>query len=400
MKIHPFRAWRPKSEHLESISCVPYDVIDTAEARQMAEGKPDSFLHVIRPEIDLPTTVDTYDGEVYQMGYENLQKLLKSDKMVQDDENRVYFYRLTMDGGSQVGVFTCVSVDEYDAGTIKKHEQTRPDKEDDRTKHILTQNAHAEPVMLIHREDTSITEMISAALESEPLYDFTTDDGVRHELWSTSDCDKWVDAFGHFEEFYIADGHHRCRAASRVANVLKSNRDISSSESSFFPAVIFSADQMQIMAYNRLLFKVDENKAEQFWKFYRPVEIANPIPGSKGQVAIYHDGTWKTIQLVQVENPINSVQTLDAYRLQKQILEPIFGIADPRSDKNIAFVGGIRGTKELERRVDSGEAAMAFSMHPTSIEELLDVSDQNLLMPPKSTWFEPKLRSGLLIHTF
>lgn len=400
MKIHPFKAWRPKPEHLEAISCVPYDVIDTDEARQMAEGKPDSFLHVIRPEIDLPPSVDIYDGEVYKKGYENLQKLLNSDKMVQDEENRVYFYRLTMNGRSQTGVFTCVSVEEYDAGAIKKHEHTRPDKEDDRTKHILTQSAHAEPVMLIHREDSAITEMISTALKSEPLFDHTTDDGVRHELWSTSDCEKWVDAFSRCEEFYVADGHHRCKAASRVSNVLKANKDAATAEAGFFPAVIFSADQMQIMAYNRLLFKVDESKMEQFWQLYRPVELSNPTPASKGQVSVYHDSSWKTIQLVEVDNPVNSVQTLDAYRLQKQILEPIFGISDPRADKNIAFVGGIRGTKELERRVDSGEAAMAFSMYPTSIEELLEVSDENLLMPPKSTWFEPKLRSGLLIHTF
>jgi len=400
MKIHPFRAWRPKPEHVESISCVPYDVVDTVEARQLAEGKPDSFLHVIRPEIDLPESVDIYDDRVYETGRENLKKLLQSDKMVQDEERQIYLYRLTMNGRSQTGVFSCVSVADYDSELIKKHEHTRPDKEDDRTKHILIQKAHAEPVMLIHRENTELSEMIRKAIGSTPLYDHTSDDGVRHELWSTSNCDEWVRAFVQVNEFYVADGHHRCKAASRVSAVVNSDGNILSDEAGYFPAVIFSAEQMEIMAYNRIVFKVEESAMKQFWENYSTVEIGNPNPGEKGQVSIYYEGFWKTVQLYDVENPINSVQTLDAYRLQKQILEPIFGISDPRSDKNIAFVGGIRGTKELERRVDSGEAALAISMYPTSIDELLDVSDENLLMPPKSTWFEPKLRSGILIHTF
>lgn len=400
MKIHPFKAWRPVPGKVRSISCVPYDVIDTAEARKLAEGNADSFLHVIRPEIDLPETTDIYDDVVYENGADNLKALLQSDMMVQDVEPHIYIYRLTMNGESQTGVFTCASVKEYDSGAIKKHEHTRPDKEDDRTRHILTQRAHAEPVMLIHHPYPAIKNLIDLVIQSDSVYDHTSNDGIRHEIWKTPDTTRWVQAFEILDSFYVADGHHRCKAASRAASVLKTSEGSAADEAGYFPAVIFASDQMRIMSYNRLIFKTDELKMKQLWENFEVVETGSPVPKSKGQVCIYFEGAWKTISLYNVENPVNSVQELDVYKLQQQVLGPIFDIADPRSDKNIAFVGGIRGTGELKRRVDSGEAALAVSMYPTSIDELLTVSDEGLLMPPKSTWFEPKLRSGFLIHTF
>lgn len=396
MKIHPFRAWRPIQKFAEKVACVPYDVIDTGEARELADGNPDSFLHVIRPEIDLPAEIDIYDDKVYQKGLENIQNLLNSDKMLQDDTEHIYVYRLVMEGRSKTGVFTCVSVEEYDNDKILKHEFTRPDKEDDRTKHILTQRAHAEPVMLAHKRDTQVSELVHQITETNPIYDFESVDGIRHTIWKSNNTTPWVEAFAKIPNFYVADGHHRCKAASRVSAEVGDKFP----ESRFFPAVIFSSDQMHIMAYNRVIFKTNSDGISKLLEKYKVIETGTNTPSEPNHVCFYTDGNWNTIALEQPGQSSNPVQKLDVYKLQNQILEPIFGIADPRSDKNIAFVGGIRGTGALKELVDSGKASIAFSMFPTSLKELMDVSDAGLLMPPKSTWFEPKLRSGLLIHTF
>lgn len=400
MKIYPFRAWRPFAEAVSRVACVPYDVINTREARALAEGNPDSFLHVIRPEIDLEPSVDIHDDLVYATGRANLQNLLASQRMVQESEQAVYIYRLVMQGREQTGVFTCVGVDDYDADRILKHEHTRPDKEDDRTRHILEQRAHAEPVMLIHRDHAAISERITAITPTEPLYDFTSDDGVRHTIWKSHDLASWQQAFLEVPRFYVADGHHRCKAASRVAQVLDPDKSQPTAAFHQFPATVFGVSQMQILPYNRVILHATSETIANVWDIFDCIETGNDTPKRKGDVCIYTAGSWKTIHLHEAHGAVNPVQLLDAYRIQKQLFEPVFNIYDPRTDQNIEFVGGIRGTAELRARVDSGSATIAFSMFATQVQELLDVSDAELLMPPKSTWFEPKLRSGLLIHTF
>ncbi|MFH5833563.1 DUF1015 domain-containing protein [Halalkalibaculum sp. DA3122] len=400
--IHPFKAWRPRPEKLNEVACVPYDVINTEEARSLAEGKPDSFLHVIRPEIDLPEGTSYNDEEVYEKGAENLARILESDLMTQEKDETLYIYRLIREGRSQTGIFTCVSVEDYDNEVILKHELTRPAKEDDRTRHILTQSAHAEPVMMTFKDTEGIASESEEIMDSsEPIYDFTADDGVQHTIWKVPDPEAFVDSFGAIPHLYIADGHHRCKSASRAAEQMKklNSHHTGKEEYNFFPAVLFPMDQMKILAYNRIIYTVPDSFLAALKKRFELVEEADPTPAEKGAISIYHGGTWYGMRLPEVPEA-NSVEQLDVHRLQAFILEPMLDISDQRRDENISFVGGIRGTEELERLVDSGKADLAISMYPTDIEELVEVSDEGLLMPPKSTWFEPKLRSGLLIHTF
>lgn len=400
MLIHPFIALRPRQDVVDQVTCVPYDVIDTEEARKLAQGRPDSFLHVIRPEIGLPPSVDIHADEVYEEGASQLKRMIESGVLEYDEVPTVYVYRLEWMGQSQTGVFTGVSVDEYDKGLIRRHEMTRPDKEDDRTRHILTQRAHAEPVMLAHQPDMNVASLIHRCTDSTPFFDITTEDGVRHTLWKSDDIDPWITAFKSVPMFYVADGHHRCKAASRAAEELRKSGQRNIGEAGFFPAVLFSTDQMQILAYNRVVYHVEETDLQRFWDENEVVETGQTEPKSRNKVCIYCDGQWKTVRLNLPANSKDAVQRLDVSLLQDQILNRYFGIGDPRTDKNIAFVGGIRGTSYLQSLVDSGRVRMAISMYPTSIDELVEVSDQERLMPPKSTWFEPKLRSGFLIHTF
>ncbi|MDX1637009.1 MAG: DUF1015 family protein [Balneolaceae bacterium] len=400
--IHPFKAWRPRQEKLNEVACVPYDVINTEEARSLAEGKPDSFLHVIRPEIDLPEGTKYNEDRVYEKGAENLARILDSDLMIREENEAVYIYRLIREGRSQTGLFTCVSVEDYDNEVILKHELTRPDKEDDRTRHILTQSAHAEPVMMTFKDSEGISNRIAESMEnSDPLYDFTADDGIRHTIWKVEKAGEFVDAFAHIPHLYIADGHHRCKSASRAAAQMKklNEHHTGEEEYNFFPAVLFPMDEMEILAYNRIIYDIPESFLEDLNETFDLTEHADSTPAAKGEISLYAAGNWYGLTLPEIPDA-NSVESLDVHRLQEFILEPMLGITDQRRDENISFVGGIRGTEELERLVDNGEAALAISMFPTDIAELVDVSDEGLLMPPKSTWFEPKLRSGLLIHTF
>ncbi len=404
--LHPFRAHRPHAAAVEDVASVPYDVVSVAEARDLADGNPKSFLHVIRPEIDLPPGTDEHADAVYEQGAENLRAFIKADYTVQEDAPALYVYRLVMDGRAQTGIFGCVSVAEYDSDTILKHETTRPVKEDDRTRHILTQRAHAEPVMLTFRDMERVNDLIAAAQESSPLYDFTADDGVQHTLWRVNAPASLVEAFTDVPKLYIADGHHRCKASSRAAAELRSSgrgHGEEVPEYEFFPAVLFPMSQMHIMAYNRVVHELPLSPAaflEQL-EAQMPLErtVGDPVPPEKGMVCFYLDGAWHRATLPPTERG-TVADELDVARLSEHVLEPLLNITDVRRDPNINFVGGVRGTEELEARVNQGRAALAVSMAPTSIEELIAVSDAGLLMPPKSTWFEPKLQSGLLAHLF
>lgn len=402
--IHPFKAVRPVPERAKEVACVPYDVINTEEARALAEGKPMSFLHVIRPEIDLPEEVDEHDASVYEKGAENLRNFVASDATRQEEKPALYVYRLVMEGRPQTGLFGCVAVEEYDNDVILKHEKTRPAKEEDRTKHILAQRAHAEPVMLTYRGSDAIDAQVEAAQETDPLYDFEAEDGVRHTIWKITDPSTFVEHFEEVDHLYVADGHHRCKAASRAAEALRSSRLAETkAEFEFFPAVLFPMDEMRILAYNRIVRELPVTP-EAFLdtlksKYDIQVASGQQTPDRPGVVCLYLAGEWHTMTLPAPADE-TIVHGLDVARLSEYLLEPELGITDPRRDPNLDFVGGIRGTAELERLVDDGKAELAVSMYPTSVEELLSVSDAGLLMPPKSTWFEPKLRSGLLVHVF
>lgn len=397
--IHPFRAWRPKPELVEQVACVPYDVIDTEEARVLADGRPDSFLHVIRPEIDLPEDVDLYSNAVYHTGASNLREMQDNGTLVQDEMPSLYLYQQQMGTHTQTGLFACVSVRDYDENRILKHELTRPDKEDDRTRHILTQRAHAEPVMLTCKQNDAMTRLTNQTLSaSKPVYSFTAADGVIHRVWKVEEPGAFVDAFREVDKLYVADGHHRCKSASRVAERLRDG-DYGDEEYEFFPAVVIPMDEMRILPYNRIIRRVPDDFREQLEKNFELREDGHPVPESPGKIALYLAGRWYGLDLPE-SGPVDVVEQLDVSRLHRHLLLPLLGIENQRTDPNIGFVGGIRGTEELERLVDSGKAQLAVSMYPTSIEELMAVSDNNQLMPPKSTWFEPKLRSGLLVHTF
>ena len=400
--VHPFRALRPDPSRVEEVASVPYDVISVEEAREQAEGKPLSFLRVVRPEIDCPPGTDEHDDVVYEKGAENLRLFRSSEAFVTEDEPALYVYRLVMDGRAQVGVFGCVSVDEYDAGDIVRHEKTRPAKEDDRTRHVLTQEAHAEPVMLTFRGTPEVDHLIEAAQREDPLYDFEAEDGVRHTVWAVPESRDFVEAFDPIDSLFIADGHHRCRAASRAAARIEEEGSAEGVEHLFFPAVLFPMDQMHIMAYNRIVHELPTDPGTFRKRLAERFDLergADPTPGAKGRIAIYLDGEWWGTKLPETDRDTVAAR-LDVARLSEFILEPLLDITDVRRDENIDFVGGIRGTGELEERVERGEAERAISMYPTGIGGLVAVAEAGELMPPKSTWFEPKLRSGLLVHLF
>ncbi len=401
--VLPFRALRPAPGYAEEVASVPYDVIDAAEARALAEGRPYSFLHVIRPEIALPEGTDEHDDRVYAQGAEALGRFAASEAFIEEDEPAFYVYRLTMDGRAQAGLFGLVTVGEYDDDTILKHEKTRPDKEDDRTRHIVTQRAHAEPVMLTYRGTPAVNALVAQAMQGAPLYAFTAEpapaqagDGVRHEVWRMPDPDAVREAFRLVPKLYVADGHHRSAAASRAAKEVTD-----SDEAGGFMAVLFPMEEMRILPYNRVIYRLPAGPDAFLATLRERFDLeddASPEP-APGHVALYLNGRWFGLALPETARD-TVADTLDVARLGEHLLEPLLGITDPRTDAGIGFVGGIRGTEELERLVDSGKADLAISMAATRPEELLSVSDAGQLMPPKSTWFEPKLRSGLLVHRF
>jgi uncharacterized protein (DUF1015 family) len=405
MRLHAFRALRPPPAIVAEVAAVPYDVVNRDEAAQLAAGNPRSFLHVGRPDIDLPPDTDPYDARVYAQGRAALEAFLADGTLVRDDQPALYLYRLVMDGRQQVGIVGCVHVDDYERDLIRKHEKTRKDKEDDRTRHVLTLNAHAEPVFLAYRPVEAVDGLVAQAIQATPLYDFTAPDGVRHSLWKVAPAESLVRAFAAVPLAYVADGHHRSASAWRGGKERRAANPAHTGEEEYnwFLAVLFPSDQLRILPYNRLVKDLNGLTPEEFRSrlaaLGRVEPTSDPVPPVAGSFGVYLPGGWLRVTIdpatIEGRDPIGS---LDVSLLQARVLTPMLGVGDPRTDKRIDFVGGIRGTGELERRVDSGEMAVGFSLHPTTMDQLLAVSDAGEIMPPKSTWFEPKLRSGLLVH--
>ncbi len=403
--IQPFRALRPPVAHVAQVASPPYDVVSTEEARALAADNPLSFLHISRPEIDLPEGTDIYSDAVYRKAGENFEKLVKECPLEEEETPSVYLYRLIMDGHEQIGIVACCSVDEYDNNKIRKHERTRPDKEDDRTRHILTLNSQTGPVFLTYRAVEEIDTMVMETTASVALYDFTADDGIRHTIWRAPDPVRFVQAFRGVPLLYIADGHHRAASASRARAELKERSfgHTGDEEYNYFLTVIFPDKQLKILPYNRIVRDLNNQTAGEFFLNVKTkfdvTEDAPPSPQKPGQWSMYFVKRWYGLTLKGTASQTNDpVASLDVSLLQDHLLDPILGIKDVRTDKRIDFIGGIRGTQELEKLVDEGKAAVAFSLYPTTVEDLLRVSDADGIMPPKSTWFEPKLRDGILIH--
>jgi uncharacterized protein (DUF1015 family) len=406
--LHPFRALRPPRDAVRRVASPPYDVVSTDEARALADGNPDSFLRVSRPEIDLDPAVDPHADEVYALGRGNLEELVGRGVLVRDGAPGLLVYRQRMSTPTgavvQTGVVGCVTVEEYRRGLIATHEHTRPDKETDRTRHIDALGAHDEPVFLMYRPDAPGSAAVAAVLDEvtsgEPEYDLTTDDGIGHTLWTVPDdalVATLVAAFGRMPTLYVSDGHHRCAAAARVWDIRGEG------DAAEFPSVVFPADELTILAYNRAVRDLAGQDVDVFLAALDAAFEVQEVPGApepaRHEVGMYLDGRWHLLTARPgVVDEADAIARLDVSLLQDRVLAPLLGIADPRTDERIAFVGGIRGTTELVRLVDSGRYAVAFALHPTSPTEVMDVADAGQVMPPKSTWFEPKLRSGLFVH--
>jgi uncharacterized protein (DUF1015 family) len=407
--VKPFRALRPAAQ-ADKIACLPYDVINSDEAREMAKGNPLSFLHVDKPEIDLPPGTDLYAPEVYAKGRENLDGFISQGVLVDDDKPNFYIYAQTMAGRTQYGYVVAASTEDYGAGRIKKHEFTRKDKEADRTRHINTLNATTGPVFLAYKNSGRLDALLHAATAAAPLYDFESGDGIKHTVWKVADesvIKEIKTAFAELDALYIADGHHRAASACNVARERRaSNQNHTGEESyNYFLSVVFPAGQLYIMDYNRAVKDLNGRCKEKFLaeisNLFDIEETDKKIPPAKNTFGMYLGGKWYSLTAKEPycggDDPIKS---LDVSILQDNVLGPVLGIEDPRTDKRIDFIGGIRGAKELERYVDALGYAVAFSMFPTSMADLTRVADSGLVMPPKSTWFEPKLRSGLLIYKY
>jgi len=409
IRIHPFRALRPPSAVASEVASDPYDVISTDEARERASGRPRSFLHVVRSEIDCPPATDCHADEVYRKADANLRGFIADGTLVSDPVPSLYVYRQTREGVSQTGLVACVEVAQYRTGEIRKHEKTRPDKEDDRTKHMLVTACHAEPVFLCFRDrdvgGRTLASRLASVMASPPLFDFVAVDGVAHAGWPVADPPTFVKAFEGLERLYIADGHHRSAGADRVAAACeKANAGhLGSEEYGRFLAVIFPHDQLRILPYNRVVKDRNGQSIEGFLDRLRGVGEVHPAaadtPIRRGEVLVRVGESWNLLRFPPGSiDPNDPIASLDVSLVQDRVLGPLLGIKDPRVDPRIEFVGGIRGTAELERR--AGHEGVAFSMHPTSADELLRVADAGGIMPPKSTWFEPKVRSGLFVHAF
>lgn len=404
MKINPFKAWRPALEKAGDVASVPYDVVNTKQAAALAAGNPDSFLHVVRAEIDLPEGTSTYSDAVYAKAAENLKRMMDDGTLIREEKPCLYLYSQQMGDHLQYGVVAGCHIEDYENGLIKIHEKTREDKERDRTRNVDELNANTGPVFLTCKDSSAVTGLMEKVAATEPLYKFTAPDGIIHTVWKIEETGVFAAAFAEVPAFYVADGHHRSASAAKVGAMRRAanpNHD-GSEPYNWFLAVIFPESQLKILPYNRVLFSLNSRTEEEFFqtleKAFTVEANGKKTPDASGSVCMYTAGKW--VELTPREAiPSDPVGALDVSVLQERVLGPVFGIDDPRTSNEIDFVGGIHGTAELERRVDEGEAVVAFSLYPTTITQLMDVADAGLLMPPKSTWFEPKLRSGLLVNT-
>jgi uncharacterized protein (DUF1015 family) len=400
--LFPFRALRPAPSAASRVASVPYDVVSVDEARALTADNPLSFLRVTRSEIDLPEDTNPYDTAVYVRAADNLRALEAGAPLVEDEAPTLYFYRQQMGDHVQTGLAGCFSVDEYEQDLIRKHEKTRPDKEDDRTRHMVTVRAQTGVVFLTYRAVDTVDAIATRVCTGDPLYDFAAPDGIRHTLWTVppDDVTALVAAFADVPALYIADGHHRVASAARARAALR-DQGIPTSEADRFIAVAVPDRQLKILPYHRIVKDLGGQPDAVFLSALRsrlPVRDGGPEPGAPNEVSMYLAGRWHTLTLPASPAGTAHADTLGVAVLQREVLGPLLGIGDVRTDKRIDFVGGARGTGALEAAVNSGRAAVAFSMYPVSVADLLAVSDAGGIMPPKSTWFEPKLRDGLLVH--
>ena len=410
MIIKPFKGIRPTKEKVKAVASRPYDVLDSEEARKEAEGNPFSFLNVVKPEITLPVDVDHYSDVVYETGRDNFRKLIQDGVFVQDKEECIYLYELTMAGKSQVGIVACASIEDYFEGKIKKHELTRPDKELDRKKHVRVSMINAEPVFFAYLQTQTLDELVSREIKNNPEYDFTAEDGIQHRFWVVRDPNvigKILVAFENMEATYVADGHHRTAAAALVGQDLKKENSAHTGdeEYNYFLAVHFPDNQLRILDYNRVVKDLNGLDGDLFLKALgksfqiKKVGKAHK-PSQLHEFGMYLEGSWYALEAKEgTYNNNDPIGVLDVTILSEEILKPILNIHDLRTDKRIEFVGGMRGLGELEKRVNSGNMKVAFALYPVSIEQLVNISDSGAIMPPKTTWFEPKLRSGLVVHS-
>ncbi len=410
--VRAFQAIRPAPQLAGAVAALPYDVMSSEEARQMVVGNPHSFLHVDKAEIDLDPAIDLYDTRVYEKARDNLNQMIADGVFIQDDTACLYIYKQVMQGRAQIGIVGCASIDDYMQNNIRKHELTRADKEQDRINHVDYCDANTGPIFLTYRARADINGLVDSQMAAKaPVYDFTGDDGITHTVWVVDDADiiqKLTAAFADIENLYIADGHHRSASAVRVGQMRRAAKpDFDGSEEfNYFLSVIFPDEQLYIMDYNRIVKDLNGNTKEDFLAKVGQKFTITPYAGSgvlkpeeKHTYGMYLDGNWYLLRAKQGSfEETDPVAQLDVSILQNNLLQPILGIGDPRTDKRIDFVGGIRGLDALAKRVDSGEMAVAFSMYPTTMDDLMDIADAGAIMPPKSTWFEPKLRSGLFIH--
>jgi uncharacterized protein (DUF1015 family) len=406
LRIRPFQGLRPAPALVAEVACVPYDVVDREESAALAAGNPHSLLHVDRAEIDLPAETDPYSDAVYAKALENFKRLQAEGDLIRDSGRAVFLYQQIMGDHSQTGIAALCHIDDYEQNLIKKHEKTRRDKEDDRTRLIGTISADTGPVFLTYRDEASIDRIVAEAKRKSPLYDFTAPDGIRHTVWRVDHAEELVAAFGKVPCSYVADGHHRTASAVRVGKERRAANPghTGSEDYNWFLAVLFPGSQLRILPYNRCVHDLNGLSPEDLIAKLREAGFAvedatDAAPAKPGEVRMYLQGKWHRVAWTPDPNA-DPIARLDVTVLQERVLAPLLGIDDPRTSKRIDFIGGIRGTGELERRIGDGRAAVAFSMYPTTVEQLMDIADAGAIMPPKSTWFEPKLRSGLFIHTF
>lgn len=408
--IRPFKAIRPISELVDKIAALPYDVMDSDEARDMVKDNPYSFLHVDKAEVDLPKDIDVYDDRVYEKAKDNLDKMINEGLYLQDDKPNYYIYRQVMNGRSQTGLVACASIDDYTNNIIKKHELTREEKEIDRINHVYKCEAHTGPIFLTYREDKRISNILNEWIKKEPLYDFIADDGVAHTVWIIDDEDtvnKLQELFKSVKYLYIADGHHRSASAVKVGHIKRAEKEnyTGEEEFNFFLSISYPDSELEVLDYNRTVKDLNGLSKEEFLekvkeKFEVNESSERVKPSEKHTFGMYIDHQWYLLKSKEgIFNPEDPVDRLDVSILQNSLLRPILGIDDPRKSKRIKFIGGIRGLKELERRANT-DMRVSFSMYPTTTEDIMSIADSGEIMPPKSTWFEPKPRSGIFVHKF